>query len=267
MLKEKVVIVTGASSGFGEDVSRGFARQGCKIILAARRLEKLNSLADEIREEGGMAHPVQADITMQADIERLIDTVLMEFGRVDILFNNAGFGRLDWLENLNEIDDINAMLDVNLRGLIQLTRVVLPTMLDQRSGVIINMASIAGLIPAPLYSVYSATKFGVRGFTEALRQEVKPFGIKVCAIYPGGAATEFSRHTGNSEFKRNVKTPEFIRMTSAYVARKVVNLARHPRRSVIIPYWMKPVVWINWHFPWLTDLAVRGMVKKYHHVP
>ncbi|HKZ44559.1 MAG TPA: hypothetical protein VJZ78_05940, partial [Anaerolineales bacterium] len=69
------------------------------------------------------------------------------------------------------------------------------------------------------------------------------------------------------EFKREVKTPEFIRMTSAYVARKVVNLARHPRRSVIIPYWMQPIVWINWHFPWLTDLAVRGMVKKYHHVP
>jgi len=267
MLKEKVVIVTGASSGFGEDASRIFAREGCKVVLAARRLEKLELLASEIREEGGIAFPLSADITVQSDIERLVDSTLQEYGRVDVLFNNAGFGRLDWLENLKEMEDINAMLDVNLRGLIQTTRQVLPVMLENRSGVIINMVSIAGLIASPLYSIYSATKFGVRGFSEALRREVKPFGIQVCAIYPGGAATEFSRHTGNSEFRREVKTPEFIRMTSEYVARKVVNLAKHPRRSVIIPYWMLPVVWVNRYFPWLTDLAVRGMVKKFHHLP
>ena len=267
MLKNKVVIVTGASSGFGEDAARLFAQEGCQVILAARRMEKLEMLAEEIKQTGGSAFPVQIDVTVQSDIERLVQTVLDEFGRVDVLFNNAGFGRLDWLEILKPEEDINPMLDVNLRGVIQVTRQVLPSMLEKRSGVIINMASIAGLIASPLYTVYSATKYAVRGFSEALRREVKPFGIKVCAIYPGGAATEFSRHTGNSEFRRDVKTPEFIRLSSAYVARKVVNLAKYPRRSVIIPYWMQPVVWINWHFPWMTDLAVKGMVKKYHHLP
>jgi len=267
ILEDKVVIVTGASSGFGKDASLKFASEGSKVVLAARRLEKLEALAGEIRENGGIAFPVQADLTLQSDIEKLVETVLNEFGQVDILFNNAGFGRLDWFEKLDESKDIDAMLDVNLRGLIQLTRKVLPSMLEKRSGVIINMSSIAGMVAAPLYSIYSATKYGVRGFTEALRREVRPFGIQVCGIYPGGAATEFSRHSGNSEFKRKVKTPKFIRMTSEYVAQKAVNLARHPRRSVVIPYWMYPVIWVNWHFPWLTDLSVSGMVKKYHHLP
>jgi len=263
-LYDKVVLITGASSGFGADAARLFARQGCRVVLAARRLERLESLAQEIRSQGGIAFPVQLDVTQQSQIDGMLSTVLKEFGHIDIFFNNAGFGRLDWFENLDPHEDIEPQINVNLGGLIQVSHAVLPGMLAQRSGVIINMSSVAGRLAAPLYSVYAATKFGVRGFTEALRREVRPFGIRVCAIYPGGATTEFSQHSGNSNFKRSVRTPDWLRMTSEYVAQKVVDLARHPRRSLIIPWWMGPVIWLDAHLSWLVDLAVSGMVRKYH---
>lgn len=264
MLKDKVVLITGASSGFGEDAARLFAGEGCRVVLAARRMDRLEVLAGEIRAQGGRALPIKLDVIELSQIDEMVAVILKEYGCIDILFNNAGFGRLDWLENLDPVKDINAQIDVNLRGLIQVTRAVLPLMQKQRSGTIINMSSVAGWVAAPLYSIYAATKFGVRGFSEALRREVKPFGIQVCAIYPGGAVTEFSQHSGNSNFKRNVKTPARLRMTSMYVAQKVVGLARHPRRSLVIPWWMQPVIWLDSHLPWLVDLALRRMVRKYH---
>ena len=264
MLKEKVVLITGASSGFGEDAARLFARQGCFVVLAARRMERLERIAEEIKAEGGISMPVKLDVLQQIQIDEMVARVVKIYGRIDILFNNAGFGRLDWLENLEPVQDIDGQIDVNLRGLIQVTRAVLPIMEEQRSGTIINMSSIAGRIAAPLYSIYAATKFGVRGFTESLRREVKPYGIQVCAIYPGGAATEFSQHSGNSKFKRSVKTPAWLRMSSPYVALKVVGLAKHPRRALVIPWWMQPVIWLDAHLPWLVDLALGGMVRKYH---
>jgi len=208
---------------------------------------------------------IELDVTRQSQIDEMVVAVLKEYGRVDILFNNAGFGRLDWLEALEPVGDINSQLDVNLKGLIQVTRAVLPYMLEQISGSIINMSSVAGKMAPPLYSIYAATKYGVRGFTEALRREVKPFGIHVSAIYPGGAATEFSQHSGDSALKRNVKTPAWLRMTSVYVARKVVLLAEHPRRSLVVPWWMGSVLWLDAHLPWVMDMAVTGMVEKYHY--
>ncbi len=139
--------------------------------------------------------------------------------------------------------DIDSQIDVNLRGLIQVTRAVLPSMLARRSGTIINMSSVAGLIAAPMYSIYAATKYGVRGFTDALRREVVSFGMHVCGIYPGPAVTEFSQHTGSdSAIKKNLKTPGWIYMTSAYVARRTVGLAKHPRRTLIIPWWFRPII-------------------------
>jgi len=264
MLKGKVVLITGASSGFGEDAARLFAREGCRVVLAARRLERLETLAQEIRAEGGTAIPIRLDVTQQSQIEEMVTAILKKYGHIDILFNNAGFGRLDWLENLDPVRDIDAQIDVNLRGLIQVTRAVLPCMEEQKSGTIINMSSVAGRMAPPLSTVYAATKFGVRGFTEALRRELRPFGIQVCTIYPGMATTEFSQHSGNSNFKRSFKTPAWLRMSSEYVAQKVVSLSRHPRRALVVPWWMQPVIWLDAHLPWLVDLALGGMVRKYH---
>ena len=266
VLKDKVVIITGASSGFGEDAARLFAKEGCKVVLAARRLDRLQTLVEKIQNEGGEAVAIPVDVTDKKEIQVMVESAIDLYGQVDILFNNAGFGRLDWLENLAPERDIETQVDVNLLGVIQVTRAVLPHMLERKSGHIINMSSVAGLIAAPLYSIYSATKFGVRGFTDALRRDVAPFGIRVSGIYPGPAATEFGRHTGKNPAKKGLNKFKGLSMTSEYVARRVVNLAKSPRRVVIIPWWYKVVIGFDFFVPGLVDWILENNFTKKNHI-
>jgi short-subunit dehydrogenase len=267
-LTDKVVLITGASSGFGADAARQFAREGCIVVLASRRMERLTALAEEIRLVGGQAFAVGLDVTEQSQIDETVQTVLDNFGRIDILFNNAGYGSMDWLETLAPAADIDTQINVNLRGVIQVTRAVLPSMLARRAGGIINMASVAGLIAAPMYSIYAATKYGVRGFTDALRREVSPFGIQVSGIYPGPAVTEFGQHPGrDSAIKQNLSVPGWIYMTSAYVARRTVGLAKRPRRALVIPWWFLTLIAFDSLFPGLVDWFLKvAFVKRFHQI-
>jgi hypothetical protein len=138
-------------------------------------------------------------------------------------------------------------------------------MMARLSGHIINMSSVAGMIAAPLYSVYAATKYGVRAFTDALRREVVPFGIQVSGIYPGPAFTEFGKHSGDNAVKTDLKLPNWISMSSEYVARQAVWLAKHPRRSLVIPWWFRPLVLFDYHFPGLVDWLLKvAFVKRFH---
>jgi short-subunit dehydrogenase len=264
-LEGKVVLITGASSGFGADSARRFAQKGARVVLAARRIEKLQRLAAQIHEEGGEALAVPVDVANRADIEIMVQSVLEIYERVDILFNNAGFGRLDWLEALSPERDIETQIAVNLTGLIQVTRAVLPYMIARGEGHIINMSSVAGWTAAPLYSVYAATKFGVRGFTDALRREVRPLGIRVSGIYPGPATTEFGKHTGSEKYKKDISLPSWVWMSSDYVAQRVVRLAEHPRRTLILPWWFGMVIFLDNHFPRVSDLLQGAFSRRYHH--
>ncbi len=250
----KVVIVTGASSGIGEATAREFGREGAKVALAARRVDKLQSLAEEINKmgTGAQALVVQADLSKLEDIQKLVSLVLEKFGRIDVLINNAGFGRLDWLENLDPVKDIQAQIDVNVMGVIQTTRQVLPVMIGQRSGSIINMCSMAGLVGTPTYTIYAASKHAVHGFSEALRREVKPWGIDVSLIYPGGVVTEFSQHAGIKR-KTNATTPKFMLLTAEQVGKAVVKLVRRPRRMWVIPWLWSVTVFMNRFLPGVVD--------------
>src|SRR5262245_13532289 len=194
-IKGKVVVVTGASSGIGEATARQFGKEGARVVLAARRIDRLEALAQEIAamKTGAETLVVQADLSKLEDIQSLIKQALDKFGRIDVLVNNAGFGRLDWLENLDPVKDIQSQFDVNVMGVIQTTRHALPVMIKQRSGHIINMCSMAGLVATPTYTIYAACKHAVHGFSEALRREVKPWSIDVSMIYPGGVVTELDR--------------------------------------------------------------------------
>lgn len=254
-LRDKVVLITGASSGFGEDAARLFAQEGAIVILAARRIDRMQAEVQRIQAQGGTALAVPVDVTNRADIANMVQTVIENFGRIDLLFNNAGFGRLDRLENLDPQRDIETQIAVNLTGLIEVTRAVLPHMLQQGSGHIINMSSVAGWLAAPQYSVYAATKFGVRGFTDALRREVQPGGIQVSGIYPGPAVTEFSQHS-RLDPALHSKAPAFVKMSSDFVARQVVRVAHHPRRVTILPWWFVPILWFEAHFPALVDFIL-----------
>jgi short-subunit dehydrogenase len=264
-LKEKVVFITGASHGFGADAARLFAKQGCRVVLAARNMDRLKAEADQIQAEGGQALVVSLDVRVQSQIDAAVKTVLEHYGRIDVLFNNAGHGRHDWLERLDPSADIDNQINTNLRGLIQLTWAVLPIMLSQREGMIINMSSVAGLIAPPTYAIYSATKYGVRGFTDSLRREVAMFGVHVCGIYPGPAKTDFSDHSGDTAVKRHLRVPDWLYMSSEYVARRVVGLVRHPRRALVIPWYYHLVVGLDTFFPGLVDWLLKILfVKRFH---
>lgn len=263
-LKNKVVLITGASSGFGKDAAHLFAGQGAKVVLVARRLDRLQLLADEINKGGGQAVAVPADIGQPVEIDQMVRTVIQVYGQIDILFNNAGFGSLDWLERLEPDHDIAAQIQVNLTGMILVTRATLPYMLACRAGHIINMSSIAGWLAAPSYTVYAATKYGVRGFTTALRREVAPFGIQVSAIYPGPARTEFAWEGGTKRRSRPKWFDVFF-ISAEDVSHRVLELARHPRPTVIIPWWFGLIAWGENHFPGVADWIIQtAYTNRYH---
>lgn len=261
-LKGKVVLITGASSGFGMDAARLFAYEGCSVVLAARRIDRLQELAASIQAQGGEAFAVPVDVADRREIEIMVETVTDLYGQIDILFNNAGFGRLAWHENMSAERDIETQIAVNLLGVIQVSHAVLPGMLKRRSGHIINMSSVAGWIAPPTYTVYSASKYGVRGYTDALRREVQPFGVHVSGIYPGPARTEFGEHTGDHPMRKSALRRYFRSMTSEEVAERVVELAKRPRRAVIMPWYYKIAIWADWYMPWLVDWITMSVLTK-----
>jgi short-subunit dehydrogenase len=263
-LENKVVLITGASSGFGEEAALLFAKEGCKVVLAARRIDRLQNLAAKIQNLGSEAIAIPVDIVDSLEVDNMVRTTLDLYGHIDILFNNAGIGRVDWFENHSLERDINTLVQVNLTALMQVTHVVLPYMLARGEGHIINMVSVAGLIALPLITSYSASKYGARAFTDALRREVAPFGIKVSGIYPGPAATEFGQHVGKNEAYRSVRSVIKMRLTSEYVARRVLDVAKRPRRSLIIPWWYRILATFDMLFPVVVDWISYSFSKKKH---
>lgn len=256
-----VSIITGASSGIGAATARLLASKGYKVVLAARRIDLLDELAEEIKSLGGDSLVVKTDITQLDQVENLITQTMTHYGQIDILVNNAGLGRINWLDELDPHDDVEYQIQVNLSGLIQMTRAVLPQMIDRQKGHIINIGSIAGLIATPTYSVYAATKYGLRGFTEALRREVSIQGIEVTGIYPGGVATEFSEKA-RIKRKTKVSTPGFLRLSAESVAQTILKVIIKPKRAVIIPWLMRPLVWLSVVFPGLVDIIIKNLFTR-----
>lgn len=250
-----VMLISGASSGIGAAAARLCAQAGYRVVLAARRVERLEALAAEIQAAGGEALVVPADVTALDDIERLVQTALDAYGQIDVLLNNAGVGRMNWLEELQPHQEIEKQLQVNLNGVIWLTRAVLPHMIARRSGHIIQMASVASWIATPTYSVYAASKFGLRGFSNALRRELSPYGIQVSSIYPGGVETEFAEKAHHQR-RSGIGTPDFLRLSAEDVAKAVLRVLQRPRRTLIIPALMRLAVVFNQLFPGLVDWVI-----------
>ena len=261
MTGKQVILVTGASSGFGEATARLFARKSYRVAIAARRLGRLEALAGEIEQLGGEVLPVQADVTQLEQVQALVQSTYQHFGQIDVLFNNAGFGRINWLENLDPVKDVKGQIEVNLLGLVWTAQAVLPIMIAQKSGHIINMASMAGFVATPTYTIYAATKYAVRGFSEALRREVHIHGIQVSALFPGGAQTEFSEVAGIKRTTR-IKTPKYMVLSPDEVAGEVWKLVRRPKRTRIIPWPLRLAAMGNYFFPGLYDRAIENLFVK-----
>jgi NADP-dependent 3-hydroxy acid dehydrogenase YdfG len=185
----KVVVITGASSGLGEATARHLSALGAPVALGARRLERLTALAQELNDAGGKALAVATDVAKPDDVQRLVDTAVKTFGRIDVMLNNAGLMPHSPLER-RKIDDWNRTIDVNIKGVLYGIAAALPYMKEQKQGQIINVSSVAGHVVRPGSAVYSATKFAVRVISEGLRQEVKPYNLRTTVISPGAVASE-----------------------------------------------------------------------------
>ncbi len=197
-IEGKVIIITGASSGMGEAAARHLAAEGARVVLAARRTERIDTLAKEITNAKGKALSIATDVTNHKDMERLAAVTMENFGRIDVLINNAGVMPLSPIERL-KIDEWDQMINVNFKGVLYGIAAVLPYMKEQKSGHIINTASVAAYKVFPASAVYSATKYAVRALTEGLRQEVKPYNIRTTIIAPGAVKTELLQHISDRD--------------------------------------------------------------------
>ena len=183
-MKQKTVLITGASSGIGKETARQLIREGYLVYAAARRLEKMADL----KAIGGI--PLQMDITREEDIQAVVSRIEQDRGGIDILINNAGFGLYGAMEDI-PLDEARYQFEVNLFGLARLTQLALPYMRAQRAGTIVNISSVGGKIYTPLGSWYHATKHALEGWSDSLRLELKPFDIHVVIVEPGLISTEF----------------------------------------------------------------------------
>ncbi|HEX3082637.1 MAG TPA: SDR family NAD(P)-dependent oxidoreductase [Candidatus Saccharimonadia bacterium] len=200
-IEDKVVIITGATSGIGEATARLLAAEGARVVLAGRRDDRLNALEEEIKDGGGVALAVPTDVSKQASAQALIDATIEEFGRIDILFNNAGVMLLGPVLDA-DTTDWQRMIDTNLYGLIWCTHAALPHMVKQGGGHIVQTSSVAGRIARGGSAVYNLTKWGVNGFTEGLRQELVAHKIRTTLIEPGAVATELRDHITHKDAKQ-----------------------------------------------------------------
>ncbi len=203
-IEGKVVVITGASSGLGEATARLLSAQGASVVLGARRVDRLQSLVDELTASGGKALAVATDVTQCEQVKRLVDTAVQTYGRIDVMINNAGLMPQSPLERL-KIDEWNRMIDVNIKGVLYGIAAALPYMKQQKGGHIINVSSVAGHKVGPGGAVYAATKHAVRALSEGLRQEVKPYNIRTTVISPGAVATELPNSVTEPDVAESVR--------------------------------------------------------------
>jgi len=257
----KVVIITGASSGIGAETARRLARDGMRLTLAARRLDRLERVAAEVESLGGQSQVVQTDVRLRSDIERMVQATLDRWGQIDVLFNNAGLGHDDKLVRV-EPDDISDEIQVNLIGAIECAKAVLPVMISQKSGHIVNVASLAGLVAIPGSCVYSASKFGVIGFSDALRRELCDSGVNVSIFCPSNTPSEISPQL-KAIAEGHADAPHIPGlMPITYVADQAAELIYHPRRRVILPHTWELLVVAAFIFPGLADKLIGSFLPK-----
>ena len=225
-LKNSVVLVTGASSGIGEATALAFAAKGARLALCARRLDRLQAVAQRCREAGSPKVTTRrVDVSRRAEARAFVASAVRDFDRADVLVNNAGLGWSGPFVRMPE-ERARALVEVNILGLAWTAQAALEAMIAQRSGVVINVSSIAGVRATPYSALYSATKHAVTGLSHALRGELSGTGVKVCAVYPAVTRSEFFTVSGGQEVG-----PVY---PASWVANLIVRTARFPRRDAMV---------------------------------
>jgi NADP-dependent 3-hydroxy acid dehydrogenase YdfG len=240
MLSGKVALVTGASSGIGEAAAVALAEQGASVVIAARRTDRLEALRAKLADGGTKVLSVALDVTDEDACRRAVADTVAEFGGLDILVNNAGVMLLGPVEGA-DTTDWTRMVNTNLLGLMFMTHAALPHLLERR-GVLVQISSTAGRTARAGTAVYNATKWGVGGFSEALRQEVTQRGVRVVVVEPGIVATELREHITNAEARSAIEaTAEGMRqLTAEDVAGAIVYAVAQPEHASVNEILMRP---------------------------
>jgi NADP-dependent 3-hydroxy acid dehydrogenase YdfG len=234
-LTGKVAVITGASSGIGDASARLLAQEGVHVVLAARRRERLDSLAAEL---GNAASVIETDVADMAQVRALFDHVRERFGGLDLLFNNAGLGINAQFEN-SDPDDWKKMIDANLYGVLNCTQAAIPLLRGRKGAMISSVSSVGGRYGVENWSVYSATKFAVVGFHDALRKELGPERIRVSVIEPGAVWTEFGHNV--SEAMKN-RREQLEALTSENIAQALVYAFAQPANVLVEEILLRPVL-------------------------
>jgi short-subunit dehydrogenase len=258
-LKGAAVLITGASSGIGRAAALAFAKEGAKLLLAARRRDQLEEVAAAVRSLGGEAVVAETDVADRRQVKSAVDMAVAAFGRLDILVNNAGIGYFGLLED-TPIEAIEALWAVNMMGTIYATQAVIPLMRTQGGGHIINIASVSAKRGHPGNSIYCATKFAMVGLSEALRVELHGSGIEVSLVCPIGTATEF--FDASSARSQRAHLPMGPIQTAEKVARAIVRCARRPRPEVILSPLARIFLLMNTLSPRLADRILLSVRSK-----
>ncbi|APB77313.1 MULTISPECIES: SDR family oxidoreductase [Paenibacillus] len=240
-IQDKVVIITGASSGIGEATAKELASKGAKLVLAARREARLQKLQEAIQNNGGQAVYKVTDVSSHEQMEELADYALKEFGKIDVMVNNAGVMPLSPVHE-KKIKEWDLMVDVNIKGVLYGIAAVLPSMRERREGHIINVSSIAGHLVFPASSVYSGTKFAVRAITEGLRREECINNIRTTIVSPGSIDTELTAAISNSELKTAINEDMKIAIEPSNIARAIAFAIEQPADVAINEMIIRPTI-------------------------
>jgi short-subunit dehydrogenase len=259
-------MVTGASSGIGAAVARSLAREGMLVILLARRVERLDELAREIRAAGGEVETLPADISLEKERKRVFDRVTDRFGRLDLLVNNAGMGYYGFAAEM-PWQTASEILAVNISAIVHLCLLFLPGMKQRGNGQVINISSIAGKMPNQGIAVYSGSKSFLDSFSTSLFREMRGSGVFICTLRPGPVSSEFF-DTAQERSNGNRRTPgELFAIAPERVARAVIGLVNHPRRKAYVPAYLVVSPLLELLFGWAIDLVGPVLLKRKSPLP
>ncbi|PJF37145.1 MAG: oxidoreductase [Candidatus Thermofonsia Clade 1 bacterium] len=256
VLKQAVVIITGASAGIGRAYALAFARRGARVVLAARRADLLEAVRAEIATYAADVLCVPTDVNDDAQLERLVRTTLERYGRIDILINNAGVVMQGMLHN-HDPQRVRAMVNTNLAAAINLTRLCLPSMLAQRSGTILNISSVGGAVPNATTPAYTATKAGLNAFSSALRRQLEGTGVRVVTVLPAYTDTDMLSPV-IQDYVRNLG---FTVDTPYYVAEHTIDALLKGEQEIWFGgFTTRAVAWLERHVPFLSTLLQRWLI-------
>jgi len=261
-MKDKVVIITGASSGIGLACAKTFAAAGANVVLAARHADKLNAIKEEFQSKGWQALTVVTDVSKEEDCKRLIDETIRGFGKIDVLINNAGLSMRALFEDV-DLKVIRELMDINFWGTVYSTKYALPYLLKAK-GSIVGMSSIAGKKGLPGRTGYSASKFAMEGFLETLRTENLKKGLHVLVACPGFTATNIRKTALSKDGSAQGESPrdEGNMMSAEEVAKRIYNAIQHRKRDLVLTTNGKLTVWLNKFFPAFMDKMVYNHMAK-----